>query len=132
MHRREGKGQDGKAAALQGLHAASYHSPVHVPGNSLSVLRETQGGDFTHGNGRGGESIYGERFPDENFTLKHTGPGILSMANCGPNTNGSQFFITTVPCPWLDGHHVVFGEVKKGMNVLKALEMYGTDSGMPM
>ena len=84
------------------------------------------------GNGMGGESIYGERFPDENFNLKHDGPGLLSMANCGPNTNGSQFFITTVPCPWLNGHHVVFGEVKKGMNVLKSLENLGTESGQPM
>ncbi|KAK8806691.1 hypothetical protein WA538_000821 [Blastocystis sp. DL] len=91
-----------------------------------------QGGDFTMGNGMGGESIYGERFPDENFNLKHDGPGLLSMANCGPNTNGSQFFITTVPCPWLNGHHVVFGEVKKGMNVLKSLENLGTESGQPM
>ena len=109
--------------------------PLHYKGCTLHrVIPQfmCQGGDFTHGNGRGGESIYGERFADENFTLKHTGPGLLSMANCGPNTNGSQFFITTVPCPWLDGHHVVFGEVKKGMNVLKTLEMYGSESGMPM
>ena len=83
------------------------------------------------GNGRGGESIYGARFADENFTLKHKGPGLLSMANCGPNTNGSQFFITTVPCPWLDGHHVVFGEVTKGMDVLKTLESMGSPSGQP-
>lgn len=84
------------------------------------------------GNGMGGESIYGERFADENFNLKHDGPGLLSMANCGPNTNGSQFFITTVPCPWLNGHHVVFGEVKKGMNVLKTLESLGSESGAPL
>ena len=98
----------------------------------IPIIYDAKGGDFTNGNGTGGESIYGERFPDENFTLKHTGPGLLSMANCGPNTNGSQFFITTVPCPWLNGHHVGFGEVKKGMNVLKSLEMLGTESGSPL
>lgn len=83
------------------------------------------------GNGMGGESIYGERFADENFQLKHTVPGLLSMANAGKNTNGSQFFITTVPCPWLDGKHVVFGAVTEGMEVVQAVEAQGAQSGNP-
>merc|ERR1711920_1149406 len=106
--------------------------PLHFEGSSFHRIIPgfmAQGGDFTAGNGTGGESIYGNKFEDENFKLQHTKPYLLSMANAGPNTNGSQFFITVDKTSWLDGKHVVFGEVTDGLDVVKSMVTYGSQSG---
>lgn len=108
--------------------------PLHFKGSVLHRIIPNfmaQGGDITHGNGFGGESIYGTKFKDEGFLFKHDVPGLLSMANSGKDSNGSQFFITFVPCPWLDGKHVVFGKVIEGLPLLKDLERLGSPSGRP-
>jgi len=111
-----------------------FNKPLHYKGSTFHRIIPQfmiQGGDFTHGTGVGGESIYGGKFNDENFKVKHHVPFLLSMANAGPNTNGSQFFITTVKTAWLDGRHTVFGRVIEGTDVVQEIEGQGSQSGKP-
>ena len=106
--------------------------PLHFLGSKFHRIIPgfmAQGGDFTNGNGTGGVSIYGAKFSDENFKLSHDKPFLLSMANAGPNTNGSQFFITFAACPWLDGKHTVFGELSEGQALLALIEKLGSQDG---